>query len=255
MLNRLIFLIKKNNTNQDMMTPEQIVEEISNAIIFEDQYFIVINKKNGEIVQKDKTDTVSLAEKIKIYLKSKSQDQTEPYVGISHRVDRPVSGAVLFAKTPQALVKLNDIIKARKINKHYWAIVGKKPEPESGRLVHFLVKNEKMNKSFVSTEENKDADFAKLFYKVIAGSDNYFLLEIELHTGRHHQIRAQLAAIECPIKGDLKYGFKRSNKDGSISLHAKKISFIHPYTKKMVNIEAPAPNDNLWKAMMDLIKK
>lgn len=223
-------------------------------VIYEDNHIIAVNKSSSEIVQGDKTGDLPLSEIIKEYIKVKYNKPGDVFLGVTHRLDRPVSGVVLFARTSKALTRLNEMFKGKDIEKTYWAIVKNKPEKAEARLEHFLVRNEKQNKSFAYDKEIKDSKKSVLSYKLIASSDNYHLLEIKLETGRHHQIRCQLAKIGCPIKGDLKYGFPRSNPDGGISLHARNIQFIHPVSKEKVNITAPLPaNDKLWKEFEKLI--
>ncbi len=217
------------------------------SILYEDNHIIAINKSSGDIVQGDKTGDLPLNEKIKVYLKNTYHKPGNVFCGVVHRIDRPVSGVVLFAKTSKALARMNEMIKNREIHKFYWGIVKDKPENQEATLVHYIKKNEQTNKSIVSLKEKKDFQRAELIYKQLASSDKYYLLEIELKTGRHHQIRAQLAAIGCPLKGDLKYGFPRSNADASISLHAKSVSFYHPVSGKEINVVAPVPDEPLWK--------
>jgi 23S rRNA pseudouridine1911/1915/1917 synthase len=201
-------------------------------------------------VQGDKTGDTPLSEIVKAYIKDKYNKPGEVFLGVTHRLDRPTSGVVLFARTSKALTRLNEMFKSHeKIQKTYWAIVQNAPKQPQARLENWLVRNEKQNKSYVAKPGTKDAKLAILTYATIATSDNYTLLEIQLETGRHHQIRCQLAAIGCPIKGDLKYGAKRSNPDGGISLHARKIAFIHPVSKQEICITAPVPNDKLWRAI------
>ncbi|MDL2256282.1 RluA family pseudouridine synthase [Parabacteroides sp. OttesenSCG-928-G06] len=220
-------------------------------IIYEDNHLIAINKTGNEIVQGDKTGDTPLSEQLKAWLKEKYNKQGNVFVGVAHRLDRPVSGIVLFAKTSKALSRLNEMFRNGEVKKTYWAIVKNRPSQEEGELVNWLVRNEKQNKSYAYDTEKPNAKKAILHYKLIASSDNYHLLEIDLKTGRHHQIRVQLAKMGCPIKGDLKYGFDRSNKDGGISLHARKVSFIHPVSKAEITITAPTPADNLWQALGD----
>ncbi len=215
-------------------------------VVYEDNHIIAVNKTCSEIVQGDITGDKPLSEIVKQWLKEKYDKPGNVFVGVAHRLDRPVSGLVLFAKTSKALVRLNDMFRTGDIKKTYWAIVKKRPPVDEGELVHYLVRNEKQNKSYAYDTEKPDSKKAILSYKVIGCSDNYFLLEIDLKTGRHHQIRCQLAKMGCPIKGDLKYGYDRSNKDGGISLHARKINFIHPVSKEPIEIQAPVPGDPLW---------
>jgi 23S rRNA pseudouridine1911/1915/1917 synthase len=220
---------------------------VSKRILYEDNHLIVVNKLPSEIVQGDKTGDFPLSEKVKAYLKKKYNKPGNVFTGVIHRLDRPVSGLVVFAKTGKALSRMNDLIKNRKIKKTYWAIVKNKPKEKEATLTHFLVRNEKKNKSFVSTKKQADSKEAILSYRLITSSKDYHLLEVDLQTGRHHQIRAQLASIGSPIKGDLKYGYSRSNKDASISLHARSVSFIHPVKKELLKIIAPPPDDVLWR--------
>lgn len=223
-------------------------------VIYEDNHIIAVNKTCNDIVQGDKTGDIPLSEKVKIWLKEKYAKPGNVFIGVTHRLDRPVSGVILFAKTSKALARLNDMFRNGEVKKTYWAIVKNHPPQEEDELVHWLVRNEKQNKSFVYDIEKPHAKKAILHYTQIASSNNYNLLEIDLKTGRHHQIRAQLAKIGCPIKGDLKYGFDRSNKDGGISLHARKITFIHPISKEEITILAPTPEDNLWKAFTAIVQ-
>ncbi|MGE0561994.1 MAG: RluA family pseudouridine synthase [Flavobacteriales bacterium] len=222
-------------------------------VLYEDNHIIAVNKKSSDIVQGDKTGDTPLNEIVKAFLKEKYHKPGEVYLGTIHRIDRPVSGIVLFAKTSKALERLNKMFKEKDVQKTYWAIVKNKPENNTGNLVHYLKKNEKNNKSTAYTKEVVDSKKSELNYKVIHQFNNYYLLEIKPLTGRHHQIRVQLAAMNCPIKGDLKYGFNRSNPDASISLHARKIEFIHPVSKEPITIIAP-PNvtDPLWKEAQNI---
>lgn len=217
-------------------------------VLYEDNHIIVINKAAGEIVQGDKTGDESLCEKMKLFLKEKYAKPGNVFVGLPHRLDRPVSGIVVFAKTSKALERLNTMFRDSNVKKIYWAITKGKPMPDEGEINSWILRNEKMNKSFSYPKEVKGSKQALLYYRHIASSQNYNLIEVELKTGRHHQIRCQLASIGCPIKGDLKYGAKRSNPDGSISLHARYIEFIHPVSKELIQVTAPLPNDNLWQA-------
>ena len=219
---------------------------MSLEILYEDNHVIVVNKKASDIVQGDKTGDETLPDKIKEYLKEKYNKPGNVFCGVVHRLDRPTSGAVIFARTSKALERLNKQFREKETNKVYWALVDKKPEPLSGKLVHYLRKNENQNKSYISNEQTPGAKQAILNYSYLRSSDKFHLLEIELETGRHHQIRVQLASMGCTIKGDLKYGSKRSNQDGSICLHARKISFIHPTSKETVEITAPVPENTLW---------
>jgi 23S rRNA pseudouridine1911/1915/1917 synthase len=223
------------------------------TILYEDNHIIAVSKTCHEIIQGDKTGDAPLSDIVKAYIKEKYNKPGEVFLGVTHRLDRPTSGVVLFARTSKALTRLNEMFKSHdKIQKTYWAIVQDPPRIPEGRLENYLWRNEKQNKSFVVKPGTKDAKRAVLTYKVIAHSERYSLLEINLETGRHHQIRCQLAAIGCPIKGDLKYGAKRSNPDGGISLHARKIEFIHPVSQLPLSIVAPVPNDNLWHSLSPL---
>lgn len=217
-------------------------------VLYEDNHIIIINKAAGEIVQGDKTGDASLCDILKQYLKEKYNKPGNVFVGLPHRLDRPVSGVVVFAKTSKALERLNEMFRTGAVKKIYWAITKETPQPAEGTLSHWIVRNEKMNKSFAYKKEVKEGKHAILNYRTLRNSQNYTLVEVELKTGRHHQIRCQLSATGCPIKGDLKYGAKRSNPDGSISLHARKVEFIHPVSKAQISIEAPVPADRLWQS-------
>ena len=227
-------------------------------VLYEDNHIIAVSKTCHEIVQGDKTGDTPLSEIVKAYIKEKYQKPGEVFLGVTHRLDRPTTGVVLFARTSKALTRLNAMFQSHElIRKTYWAIVEKNDRllgDEAIRLEHYLWRNEKQNKSFVVKAGTKDAKRAVLTYKAIAQSDRYTLLEINLETGRHHQIRCQLAAIGLPIKGDLKYGAKRSNPDGGISLHARKIEFVHPVSKLPISITAPVPNDALWQVLEQTVK-
>jgi len=216
-------------------------------VLYEDNHIIIINKAASEIVQGDKTGDKPMSEKVKEYLKHKYNKPGNVFCGVTHRLDRPTSGIVIFAKTSKALSRLNKMFREDEVEKVYWAIVQNRPPKESDTLTHYTVKNEKINKSMAYDSEKPNTKKAILHYSLIAQSDNYFLLEINLETGRHHQIRTQLSKIGCPIKGDLKYGAKRSNRDGSISLHARGVSFVHPVSQKKIDVVAPVPDDVLWK--------
>lgn len=218
-------------------------------ILYEDNHIIVINKRVGDIVQGDKTGDKPLSDVVKEYLKDKYNKPGEVFLGVVHRLDRPTTGIVVFARTSKALTRLNELFKNRETQKTYWAVVKNKPPKESDKLVHFLKRNEKNNTSKAHIKEVPDSKMASLDYKIIAQLQNYFALEIDLHTGRHHQIRAQLSAIGSPIKGDLKYGFDRSNPDGGIHLHARRLSFIHPVSKENLTIIAPVPDETIWRAV------
>jgi len=223
-------------------------------ILYEDNHLIAINKIPSEIVQGDKTGDIPLTDKVKEYIKKKYNKPGEVYLGLPHRLDRPTSGIVILAKTSKALSRLNQMFQEGEIKKIYWAVVDSKPTNEKAQLVHYLIKNEKQNKSYAYEKEVPNSKIAKLNYEIIASSDHYFLLEIELLTGRHHQIRAQLATIGCCIKGDLKYGSPHSNKDASIHLHSRKAEFIHPVSKEKIIIIAKPPKDNLWDYFVKSLK-
>ncbi len=216
-------------------------------IIYEDNHLIVINKRVGDISQKDQTGDVSLNEVVKEYIKEKYNKPGAVYLGVVHRLDRPTSGIIVFAKTSKALSRLNDSFKNRETQKTYWAVVKNQPPKTEDRLTHFLTRNSKNNTSKAYLKEVVDSKKAVLDYRIIKKLDNYYALEIDLHTGRHHQIRAQLAAIGCPIKGDLKYGFPRSNSDGGIHLHARRLTIVHPVLKEKMTFTAEVPNDVVWK--------
>jgi len=215
-------------------------------ILFEDNHLLIYNKQPGEIVQGDKTGDEPLSEKLKKYIKDKYHKPGDVYLGVVHRLDRPVSGALMFARTSKALMRLNQMLQDGTIRKTYWAVTATLPPKESDHLVHYLVRNEKQNRSYVHDTFTDGAKRAELTYQLRMTSDRYYLLEISLHTGRHHQIRAQLSKIGCPIKGDLKYGSQRSNSDGSIHLHSRIIEFIHPVRKEAVMIVADPPVDPVW---------
>ena len=218
-------------------------------VIYEDNHIIVVSKQSGEIVQGDKTGDTPLSETVKAYIKEKYAKPGAVFLGVVHRLDRPVSGLVVFARTSKALSRLNDMFRNGEVHKTYWAIVQCRPPQDEGTLEHWLVRNEQQNKSYAYDHERPRAKKAVLKYRLIGQSDRYYLLEVHLLTGRHHQIRCQLAAMGCPIKGDLKYGAKRSNPDGSISLLARRVEFVHPVSKETIAVEAPLPEDNLWQGM------
>lgn len=222
------------------------MNDIKSRILFEDNHLIIINKLPGELVQGDETGDVTLADKVKEYLKVTYNKPGNVYLGIPHRLDRPTSGIVVYTKTEKALIRLNEAFKGSSVKKTYWAVVDNMPKKSESTLIHYIVRNSANNKSVAYPKEIKGSKLAKLDYKLIGKSDKYFLLEIALHTGRHHQIRAQLAAIGLHIKGDLKYGFPRSNPDGGIHLHARKIVFTHPVKKEELTIIAPPPHDTVW---------
>jgi 23S rRNA pseudouridine1911/1915/1917 synthase len=218
-------------------------------ILHEDNHLIVVNKRVGDIVQGDKTGDKPLSEVVKEYIKDKYNKPGEVFLGVVHRLDRPTTGIVVFARTSKALTRMNELFSNRETQKTYWAIVKNKPSKEEDNLVHYIKRNEKNNTSKAHIKEVPESKLASLDYKIFKELNNYFALEINLHTGRHHQIRAQLSAIGSPIKGDLKYGFDRSNPDGGIHLHAKKLTFIHPVTKEAITITAPTPSDAIWDAL------
>lgn len=218
------------------------------TVLYEDNHIIIVNKTASEIVQGDKTGDTPLSETVKQYLKEKYQKPGNVFIGVTHRLDRPVSGLVVFAKTSKALGRLNEMFRVGEVKKTYWAIVKNRPPEPEGELVHYLVRNEKQNKSYAYDSEKPGSKKAILHYRLIGHSDNYYLLEVDLKTGRHHQIRCQLAKMGCPIRGDLKYGFPRSNPDGSICLHARRVRFVHPVSKEVIEVVAPVPDSNLWHA-------
>ena len=222
------------------------MNDLKSRILYEDNHLIIINKLPGELVQGDETGDVTLADKVKEYLKVTYNKPGNIYLGIPHRLDRPTSGIVVYTKTEKALIRLNEAFKGSSVKKTYWAVVDNMPKKSESTLIHYIVRNSANNKSVAYPKEIKGSKLAKLDYKVIGKSDKYYLLEIALHTGRHHQIRAQLAAIGLHIKGDLKYGFPRSNPDGGIHLHARKIVFTHPVKKEELTIIAPPPHDTVW---------
>jgi 23S rRNA pseudouridine1911/1915/1917 synthase len=217
-------------------------------ILFEDNHIIIVNKRSGDITQGDKTGDKPLSDVVKEYVKEKYNKPGDVFLGVVHRLDRPTSGVIIFARTSKSLERLNKMLRDKNISKTYWAIVKDHPKKEKDTLINYLKKNPQNNKSSVYPKEITDSKKAILHYQLIKKLDNYSLLEIDLETGRHHQIRAQLASIGFPIKGDLKYGFNRSNKDGSIHLHARKIVFIHPVTKDEVSVIAPTPDEVIWNA-------
>ena len=217
-------------------------------VLYEDNHIIVINKAAGEIVQGDKTGDKSLCDTMKAYIKEKYAKPGNVFIGLPHRLDRPVSGIVVFAKTSKALERLNRMFSEGSVKKIYWALTKGIPQPAEAELESWILRNEKMNKSFSYPKEVKGSKRAVLHYRLAAASQNYNLIEVELKTGRHHQIRCQLSSIGCPIKGDLKYGAQRSNPDGSISLHARYIEFVHPVSKELIAITAPLPDDRLWQS-------
>lgn len=220
------------------------------TVLYEDNHLIIVNKNSSEIVQGDKTGDKPLVDVVKDYIKEKYHKPGNVFLGVVHRLDRPVSGLVVFARTSKALTRLNEMFRTKEVHKTYWAIVGNRPSAPEGELIHWLIRNEKQNKSYAYDKEVQGSKKAILDYRLIGQSDRYFLLEINLKTGRHHQIRCQLAKMGCPIKGDLKYGAPRSNPDGSICLHARRITFIHPVSKKEIDVEAPLPDSRLWRSFI-----
>jgi 23S rRNA pseudouridine1911/1915/1917 synthase len=216
-------------------------------VLFEDNHIIIVSKRSSDLVQGDITVDESLDEKVKVYIREKYGKPGDVFLGVVHRLDRPVSGCVVYARTSKALSRLGELFRTREVKKQYWAIVSDRPPAEEGVMRNYLKKNEKQNKSYVYETEVKGSKQAELSYLLLARSERFYLLEVDLHTGRHHQIRAQLAAAGCPVKGDLKYGSKRSNEGGGISLHARKISFIHPVKKTEVTAVAPLPDDKTWR--------
>lgn len=219
-------------------------------VLFEDNHIVIVNKRAGDIVQGDKTGDKPLSDVVKEYIKDKYNKPGEVFLGVVHRLDRPTTGIIIFARTSKALERLNKMLREKSIQKTYWAVVKKHPKKQKDTLINYLKKNPKNNKSTVYNQETEGSKKAILHFQTVKKLDNYSLLEIDLETGRHHQIRAQLSAIGSPIKGDLKYGFPRSNKDGSIHLHARKIEFIHPVSKEKVTVSAPIPDEVIWKACL-----
>ncbi|MDP2424529.1 MAG: RNA pseudouridine synthase [Bacteroidales bacterium] len=228
------------------------VNYISQRVLYEDNHLLVINKMAGEIVQGDRTGDKPLLEKVKDYIKVKYNKPGKVFLGLPHRLDQPVSGAVIFARTSKALARLNTMIHDREITKIYWAVVKNRPPKDQDTLVHYMSRNREKNKSYAFNQERKNTTRAELQYQILAESDNYYLLEIKLITGRHHQIRSQLSVLDCPIKGDLKYGAPRPNPDASIHLHARNVCFIHPVSGKVTDVFAPAPDEPLWQYFENL---
>jgi 23S rRNA pseudouridine1911/1915/1917 synthase len=216
-------------------------------VLYEDNHIIAVNKRSSDLSQGDKSGDESLDDGVKKYLARKYNKPGDAFLGVVHRLDRPVSGVIIYARTSKALTRLNEMFRSTQVKKTYLAIVKERPPEDEGTITHFLKKNEKQNKTYVYDYEVKESKKASLSYRVAGRSDRYYLLEVELHSGRHHQIRAQLAKIGCPIKGDLKYGFPRSNEDGSISLMARRIEFIHPVKKENIVITAPFPEGDIWE--------
>ena len=232
-----------------LFVAEKILSNKNNLVVlYEDNHIIVVNKRAGDIVQGDKTGDKPLSEVVKEYIAEKYNKPGNVYLGVVHRLDRPTTGLVIFARTSKVLPRLNALFVSKDVNKTYWAIVKNAPPKTEDTLVHWLKKNPKNNKSYAHLKEVSDGKKAILHYKLLKKLERYYLLEVNLETGRHHQIRSQLANIGSPIKGDLKYGFDRSNDDGSIHLHARHITFTHPVKKEPISITAPLPNDSVWKA-------
>lgn len=215
-------------------------------ILYEDNHIIIVNKRVSDIVQGDKTGDEPLDDVVKGYIREKYNKPGDVFLGVVHRLDRPVSGCVVYARTSKALTRMNELFRSKDVKKTYWAVVSDRPPEDEDTIRHFVKKNEKQNKSYVYNEEVKGSKAAELSYKIIARSVSFYLLEVDLHTGRHHQIRAQLSFIGCPIKGDLKYGSKRSNEGGGISLHSFRVSFIHPVKKELLTVTAPLPKEKTW---------
>ncbi|MDG1730926.1 MAG: RluA family pseudouridine synthase [Algibacter sp.] len=232
------------------MSKKTLSNKSNLQVLFEDNHIIIVNKRAGDIVQGDKTGDKPLSDVVKEYIKDKYNKPGNVYLGTVHRLDRPTTGLVIFAKTSKALPRLNKLFLSKEIKKTYWAIVKNEPPKSEDTLIHWLIKNPKNNKSKAHSKEVPESKKAILHYKILKKLDNYFLLEVNLETGRHHQIRAQLSSIGAPIKGDLKYGFDRSNKDASISLHARHIKFMHPVKKEPISVNATLPNDAIWNACL-----
>ncbi|MCA1741988.1 MAG: RluA family pseudouridine synthase [Bacteroidales bacterium] len=222
------------------------------VVLYEDNHIIIVNKRSSDLVQGDSTGDEPLDDKVRAYIREKYSKPGDVFLGVVHRLDRPVSGCVVYARTSKALSRLSELFRTRDVRKTYWAIVSERPPAEEGTLSNYLKKNEPQNKSYVYNTEVKGSKLAELSYRVLARSEKYYLVEVDLQTGRHHQIRAQLAAAGCPIKGDLKYGSKRSNEGGGISLHSRRVSFVHPVKKEEISVEAPLPDDRVWKLFSDL---
>lgn len=224
-------------------------------VLYEDNHIIIVCKQSSEIVQGDKTGDTPLSETVAAYLKEKYAKPGNVFVGVTHRLDRPVSGTVVLAKTSKALARMNEMFRVGSVDKRYLAIVKNRPANPEGELVNWLVRNEKQNRSYAYDHEAPGSKKAILRYRLVASSVNYHLIEVELMTGRHHQIRCQLAKMGCPIKGDLKYGAERSNPDGSISLHAYHVTFEHPVSHVMIDVKAPLPQDSLWQSFNEIVEK
>jgi 23S rRNA pseudouridine1911/1915/1917 synthase len=222
------------------------------TVLYEDNHIIIVNKRSSDLVQGDSTGDEPLDDIVRAYIREKYNKPGDVFLGVVHRLDRPVSGCVVYARTSKALSRLSELFRTRDVRKTYWAIVSDRPPAEEGTLSNYLKKNEPQNKSYVYNTEVKGSKLAELSYRVLARSERYYLVEVDLQTGRHHQIRAQLAAAGCPIKGDLKYGSKRSNEGGGISLHSRRVSFVHPVKKEEISVEAPLPDDRIWKLFSDI---
>ena len=216
-------------------------------VLYEDNHIIIVSKTVNEIVQGDKTGDITLIDTVKAYIKEKYQKPGEVFLGLTHRLDRPTSGIVIFARTSKALSRMNELFRKGEVHKTYWAITAKRPPEDEGTLRNMIYKNEKQNKSYLAHPGTNDAKEAVLNYRIISVSDRYYLWEIDLLTGRHHQIRCQLSAIGCPVRGDLKYGYPRSNPDGGLSLHARRVTFEHPVSHIQIDVTAPVPNEKLWQ--------
>ena len=225
---------------------------MSNWILYEDNHIIAVNKQASDLSQGDSSGDEPLDARLKKYIAEKYKKPGDVYLGVVHRLDRPVGGVILYARTSKALSRLNEMFRTRDVKKIYWAVVKEKPPEEEGTITTYLRKNEKQNKTYVFDNEVKGSKKASLSYRIIGRSERYYLLEVDLHSGRHHQIRAQLASIGCPIKGDLKYGYPRSNENGGICLISKKLEFIHPVKKEQIVITAPLPSDDIWKAFINI---
>ncbi len=222
------------------------------TVLYEDNHIIIVNKRSSDLVQGDGTGDEPLDDIVRAYIREKYNKPGEVFLGVVHRLDRPVSGCVVYARTSKALSRLSELFRTREVRKTYWAIVSERPPAEEGTLSSYLKKNESQNKSYVYNTEVKGSKLAELSYRVLARSERYYLVEVDLQTGRHHQIRAQLAAAGCPIKGDLKYGSKRSNEGGGISFDSRRVSFVHPVKKEEITVEAPLPDDRIWKLFSDM---
>jgi 23S rRNA pseudouridine1911/1915/1917 synthase len=229
-----------------------VIKQGNPEILYEDNHIIIVNKRSSDLVQGDGTGDESLDNIVRSYIKEKYKKPGDVFLGVVHRLDRPVSGCVVYARTSKALSRLSELFRTRDVKKTYWAIVTDRPPAEEGVLSNWLKKNEQQNKSYVYDKEVKGSKLAELSYLVLARSEKYYLLEVDLQTGRHHQIRAQLAAAKCPIKGDLKYGAPRSNEGGGISLHSRKVTFMHPVKNEEISVVAPLPADRIWKLFSNI---